>query len=491
MTVRRALAWASAGKLLSFTIAFASSIVVARWFLTPAEVGMFSIAFAATVLIATLQEFGVNRYIVGEVELGPEKLHTAFSVSLTVAWGVALLILVAAKPLAWLYGDMTLFPLMLVIGASYLFVPLSIVPTALRQREMDFRSDFLIEVSVALTNAAVTVTLAAMGKGAMALAWGALAQQVARAGVSQWRSGWMFPWPLRFTGAAHVIRFGRSSTLLLMFDSIGNRAPDLIIGGIAGTHAIGLYSRASGLAVQLVLLLTGAVNSVFYPALAQLRNEGKPLGAPYLRLVAGYTGIVWPALAGLAVAAFPLVAALYGERWIEVAPLLALLALAEMIFVALPLSVQVPILLGRLDGVLKRTGAATALAVALLFLGARFGTLTAASAYVVYAVCWLLIYIRFLQRLTDFAWRDLFAEYGRSLIGTLAAVAPLLACYRWQVPATAMSFWQLLPPVVAGIALWLATLFVVRHPIAPDIRQFAAAIVAQIGRRRLLRAARS
>jgi hypothetical protein len=109
MSVRKAIAWASASKLLSFSIAFAGSIIVARYFLTPAEVGLFSIAFAATALIAVLQEFGLNRYIVGEAELGKEKLHTAFSVSLAVAWGVALVILAAAKPLSWLYGDPSSF----------------------------------------------------------------------------------------------------------------------------------------------------------------------------------------------------------------------------------------------------------------------------------------------------------------------------------------------------------------------------------------------
>src|SRR3546814_20544831 len=105
MSVRKAMVWASASKLLSFTIAFASSIVVARFFLTPAEVGLFSIAFAATALIAVLQEFGLNRYIVGEAELGEEKLHTAFSVSLAVAWSVALVIIAVPKPPPWLYGE--------------------------------------------------------------------------------------------------------------------------------------------------------------------------------------------------------------------------------------------------------------------------------------------------------------------------------------------------------------------------------------------------
>src|SRR3546814_11829566 len=102
---------------------------------------------------------------------------------------------------------------MLAIGASYLFVPLAIVPTALRQRAMDFRSDFMIEVGASITNAAVTLTLAALGQGAMALACGALAQQIARALVSQWRSGRIFPWPIRFAGASHVTPFaGRCKT---------------------------------------------------------------------------------------------------------------------------------------------------------------------------------------------------------------------------------------------------------------------------------------
>ena len=485
MSVRKAIAWASASKLLSFTIAFASSIVVARFFLTPSEVGLFSIAFAATALIAAMQEFGINRYIVGEAELGADKLRTAFSVSLAVAWGVALVILAAAKPLAWLYGDPKLFPLMLVIGASYLFVPLAIVPTALRQRAMDFRSDFLIEVGAAITNAAVAITLAAFGHGAMALAWGALAQQAARAFVSQWRNGWIFPWPIRFADAGHVARFGGGSTLLQIFDSIGARAPDLIVGGIAGNHAVGLFSRASGLAVQLVNLMTGAVNSVFYPALAKVRNEGKPLGEPYLRLVGGYTGIVWPALAGLALAAYPLVNALYGPRWTGVAPILSLLAIAEMILVALPMAMQVPILLGRLDGIVKRNAAAATATVLLLIVGARYGGQGAALAYVVYAALWYGVYAVFLQGLTGFRWRDLFADYGRSLLGTAAAVAPLAAWYRWITPPAAMGFAELLLPVAIGILFWLAALFATGSALAADVRQLVAAALDRITTRRV------
>jgi O-antigen/teichoic acid export membrane protein len=472
-STRNAILWASIGKMLGFATAFATSIIIARFFLGPEEVGLFSIAFAATALIAVMQEFGLNRYIVGETEMNGDKLRIAFSISLLVAWGIAALILLAAWPMSLLYGDAQLLSLMLVIGVSYFFVPLAIVPTAMLHRRMDFRSDFLVEISAALANAATSLSLAAAGWGAIALAFGALAQQVARALVSQWRSGWMFPWPFQIKGAGPVLRFGGGSTLLQIFDSVGARAPDLIVGGAINNYAVGIYSRGSGLAVQIIFLITGAVNSVFYPALAKLRKEGEPLGASYIRIVAGYTGIVFPAMAGIAIAAYPLVLALYGERWVAVAPVLSILALAQMIIVALPLSVQIPILLGQLKGVVKRSCFATLAMLVLFAIGTHWGIIGAAFAYIGYALINALLYAPFLNRLIDFSWHALFVTYAQSLCCTVAAVAPLALAYRFWTPATQMGFGQLLILILCGVLSWIIALYSVRHPIRAELEKIS------------------
>lgn len=470
--VRNAIIWASVGKMLGFATAFATSIIIARFFLGPEEVGLFSIAFAATSLIAVLQEFGLNRYIVGEEELSDDKLRTAFSVSLLVAWGIAVLLLLLAWPVAALYGDDRLLALMLVIAASYFFVPLAIVPTAMLHRRMDFRSDFIIEVSAAFANAAVTLSLAAAGWGAMALAYGALAQQCARALASQWRCGWMFPWPFRIKAADSVVRFGGGSTLLQIFDSVGARAPDLIVGGAIGSYAVGIYSRGSGLAVQIIFLMTGAVNSVFYPALAKLRNEGGNMGEHYIRIVAGYTGLVFPAMVGLAAASTPLVLALYGDRWIEVAPVLSILAIAQMFIVAIPMPVQIPILLGRLDGVVRRSCFAVGLMLVFFVIGTKWGIMGAACAYLGYAIVNSAIYGKFLHSLIAYPVRDLIVSYAQSLFCALTAAGPLLLAYSlWRTPET-MGFGQLLALVTLGVICWITSLYVVRHPIRMELEKF-------------------
>jgi O-antigen/teichoic acid export membrane protein len=90
MSVRTAAVWAMVSQYASFAIQFATSVVLARWFIGPDQLGLFSIAFAAITLVAFLQDFGVNRYITGERELTPEKLATAFTISVVFAGGIAL-----------------------------------------------------------------------------------------------------------------------------------------------------------------------------------------------------------------------------------------------------------------------------------------------------------------------------------------------------------------------------------------------------------------
>jgi O-antigen/teichoic acid export membrane protein len=469
MSVRTAAIWAITSQYTSFAIQFITSVILARWYIDPGELGLFSIAFAAITLVAFLQDFGVARYIAGERDLTDEKIQTAFTLSITVAWTVAFAAILLAWPVTWFYGDPRLLPLALVIASSYLLVPLAIVPQALCQRRMDFKSNTMIEVGAAAANAAVALTLAVRGHGAMALAWGAFAQQGARMLVSQWRAGGMLPWPLRLKDTAPIIALGGTNTVQAICSSVTARAPELLVGRILNEVAVGLFARASGLALQLRLLVSGAVTGVFYPAFRKVRDEGQPLGPPYLRVVAAYTGITWPAMAGIAVLAAPLVDLLYGPRWAEAAPLLIWVALSQLCYVAVPLNGDLPILVGRMRQLVRYNIYETIASVLLLALAAPFGLVWVAASRVAHGIYWIAVYAPFLREIVDVRWAALLKVWGKSLAGTLAAIAPLLASYVWwQGPAEA-GLGQLGLAVGAGVLAWLATLGLIRHPLFAEI----------------------
>ena len=60
MSVRAAALLAMASQYGAFLIQLAASVILARWFISPEQLGLFSIAFAFIGLIAVLQEFGIT-----------------------------------------------------------------------------------------------------------------------------------------------------------------------------------------------------------------------------------------------------------------------------------------------------------------------------------------------------------------------------------------------------------------------------------------------
>ncbi|HEX8401093.1 MAG TPA: lipopolysaccharide biosynthesis protein [Allosphingosinicella sp.] len=475
MSVRAATLWSMGAQYVVFAVQFAVSVIISRYFLSPAEVGLFSIALSAAMMVSILQDFGITRYIAGQPGLDDAQIRTCYSVSLVFALGIGLVILALAWPVSSFYGDPRLFPVLATVAASYLLAPFGIVPSALLQREMDFRSLFLVNVGAVIAWAAVALGCAAGGWSAMSLAWAVVAQQGARALLGLWRSRQRPRLPLRFGGAGPIMRFGGGTSLLYASGSIGTRSPELILGRLLSFEAVGLFGRATGLAGQLRTLVAGAAGGVFYPAFARLRDSGADLSGPYLRVVSGLTATVWPAMAFLAAASLPLVLMLFGSAWEGVAPLLVWIALSEMIFVGLPLTMELPILLGRMRTLLALNLMDTAASIVMLVLGASYGLEWAAASRIAYGALWFAIYARLLHGLAGFRWRSMLAVYVQSAAVSFATVVPLLLVYRHLAEPAAIGFTTLAAAAAAGSLCWLACLFLVRHPARHEVIGFAEA----------------
>ena len=487
MSVRNAALWSMTSQYVAFIAQFVSSVLIARFFLSPEEVGLFSIALSAAMLVSALQDFGITRYIAGEPNLSDAQIRGAFSVSVLFALAVGLAILALAWPASRFYDDPRLLPVLVVVAGSYLLVPFAIVPSALLQRELDFKSIFIVTVGSAFAQAGTALLLAALGFSALSLAWATVAQQGARALLGQWRSGRRPPFPLSLAGAKPILRFGSGASVLYMSGAIGTRTPELIIGRMLNIAAVGIYGRAVGLAGQLRQLVSGAISSVFYPAFARIRDSGEALAPPYLRVVAGYSGTTWPAMAFLAAASTPVVLMLFGERWAAVAPLLTWIAISEIIFTGLPLQMDMPILLGRMRRLLQLNILDTIASIGLLVLACFWSLEWAAASRIGYAFAWFAIYAAFMRHLVDFRWRDMLGVYARSMAATLATVAPLLLLYwSWKRPED-VGFLELAACALIGCLAWLLTIFLVRHPIRHEVMAMLEIVRQAVAPRRFRR----
>ena len=488
MSVRSAALWAMGAQYVVFAATFVTSVLISRFFLVPAEVGLFGIALSAAMLVSIFQDFGITRYIAGQPNLAEEEISTCFSVSILFSLAIGLAILALAWPAAAFYGDERLFSVFAVIAGSYLLAPLGIVPAAVLQRDMAFKALFLVNVGAAIANAAVTIALAAAGWSALSLAWGLVAQQAVRGLFGIWLSGRRPPFPPRLAGARPVLRFGSGSSLLSLSGAIGMRTPELIIGRILDFAAVGLFGRATALSGHLRLLVSGAIGGVFFPAFARLRDNGEDLAAPYLRVVSGYSAFTWPAMAFLAAASTPLVLMLYGETWAGVAPLLMWIALSEIPFTALPLHMEMPILLGRMRRLVQLNFLDTFASISLLVLAATWSLEWAAASRIGYGVAWFAIYAATMRRLVGFRWGAMLGIYMKSAAVTAATVAPLALLYGVWLEPGEVDFITLAGAAAAGGLMWLGALFLVRHPARHEVTGLLQSLLA--GRPRLARLSR-
>lgn len=475
MSVRGAAVWAMAGQYLSFAIQFAGSVIISRYFLDPAEVGLFSIGMAAALLVAVLQDFGLSRYISALPRLDRDEIARCGSVSVLFALIIAALIAAAAWPMARFYHHPQLLPLVLILAGSYLFVPLTVVPMARMARAMQFKGLFLVNAGGAAAQCICALALAWAGYSSFALAWAAVAMAATRGAIAQGLCP-SLPWPLRTDAMRPVLGFGARTSLLYLTGALGTRTPDLIVGRVLGTFAVGLFSRAVSLSDQFRMLISGAIGSVFFPAFARIRDRGEPLGPAYLRVCAGYSVVVWPGMAGLALAAGPIVRVLFGEAWAGTAPLLTMIALTEILLIALPLVSELPILMGRFNRLLAFNLADTVLSLVLLAIGCRWGVEGAAASRLAYGACWLALYWRFMHGVVGFDARALLVIYAKSGIASLAALAPVGVIFLSAAHPDGIGVLALAGGVLAGVPAWLAALALTRHPALPDLLGIAEAL---------------
>ncbi len=482
MSVRTAALWSMGSQYITFAMQFVVSVLISRYFLVPAEVGLFSISLAIALLVSILQDFGLTRFISGQKHLDEDDIRTCSSISLVFALVVAGGICALAWPTSLFYGEPRLFGIMLIIAASFLCIPYSIVPSAILMRDMDFRPIFWINTGSALANGGTALLLAWLGFSAESLAWALIAQALVKSVLAQYFRRTPVPFPLSVRGARPIIAFGSTSTALYVIGGIGVRSPDLIVGRLLTLTAVGLFSRAMGLASMLRFLVSGAIGAVFYPAFAKIRDRGEAMGAPYLRVVSGYTAVIWPAMAMLALAAQPVVLILYGEVWAGVGPLLFWIALAEMVFPSLPLHIDLPLLLNKQKRILQINAVDTVIAVGALVIGSLHSVEWAAISRFIYACLWFLLYAKFMHALVQFKVKPLLVIYLKSGLATAAAILPFLICYRYWLAADQIGMLALAGVTLTGIVLWLGTLFAVRHPASEEILGMAQILIDNIVR---------
>ncbi len=472
-SVRRSLAWMSLSQGAFFVLQFGTSIVLAR-LLTPYEMGIFGVAFAIVGLLSILRQTGLTSYLVRASTLTPALQSSLFTINAA----LSVLIAAAIGGLAVLGGAMLGEPEVRRLLGLMVLLPLigifDFIPGSMLERTGNFRATALLNMLRAAVSQALTLYFAFQGYSSMSLAYGQLASAILgligvnlicrqyitlRLGLFNWRD---------------ITRYGLHMLAISGVSLITARVAELAMARLLGLGALGLYARATGLYGMLWDNVHVVIARVVFVDFAEKRRQGQSLRDGYLRTMQMMTALLWPAFAGLAVTAGPVITTLYGDNWAAAAVPLSLLCIAAIALISITLTWEVFVVREETGRQARIESIRAGAGLVFFVLGCLHSMAAAAAGRIAEAVLAAAIYRPHLERMTDTRPADLLSIYSRSALLSLVAIAPALAVMGAHGfdPATPMLY--VAPAALAGVLLWAGALLLLRHPLAAEGRRALA-----------------
>ncbi len=378
--IKSALLWRSGSQIVSQMISWVVTLVVIR-LLDPADYGLFAMTQVILNFATFLNGYGLVSALVQSDTLDSHRLRQAFGMMLLLNGGLAVAQLLIAPVAADYYDQPLVADLLRVQALLYLTTPFISIPEALMGRALDFRRPAVVNLIAAAASAAVALTGALLGWGVWTLVFAPMAGFWVKAVGYVLATGFRPIPSFDFRGTGAMVTYGASLLGGQLFWIVQSQA-DIFIGGrMLDPHELGLYAEALFLTQIFVSKFIPPLNDVAFPAYARMQKDPGRIAWSFCKAVRLLLLISCPVYLGMAVTALPLVETLFGEKWLPMAPFVAILALAMPFMTLQVMFAPVSNALGR-PGLTARIAAVGAVLMPTAFLiGIQFGAIGLAWAW--------------------------------------------------------------------------------------------------------------
>lgn len=466
--VRRAFVMASVEQYLSLIINFVLVATLSR-LLTPAEIGIAVVGLGVCVITFSLREFFTAEFLVQRPTVNAEEVQTSGTVLICACVMLGVGLMLAAPMLSRFYGEEGLQLFLAVMILATVIDTMSYPAVALLHRELDFGNTARIRVASIVAMAITTISLAAMGFGFMSYAWGNLVAACATTLMTSFIHPDALPTKPTVSAWRVVLDFGRFRGAAGIVDKIYEAIPQLVLGRFMPMSDVGLYSRMNAISGIPDKMLLSSVFSIAFPALAGGVRNGRDVKRAYLHALRLICVIYWPALLLMALLARPVVNLILGPAWMEVVPLVRIVAVAGIFFFPVILTHPLLMATGKNKTAFVSNLTAKSSAAVILCSASMFGLTAMAWSQFVALPLQMIIALHYARKAVSFTWRDLAGAIGSSAIVTVAAMACPVGFTCWIRPDLDFTVLEFGAVLLLAFCGWLAGVLLTRHPVLSEM----------------------
>lgn len=331
-------------RLLHRGVGFVSTLILAR-LLVPQDFGLVAMATVLHAFLSAITDFSVHVPLIQKPHLDRADMDSAWTVQVIVGLVQGLLLLVLAGPVAAFYNEPRVTHIVQVLAAIAALQGFKNIGVVMFQRELLFHREFQLIAFKRLATFALTISLALILRTYWALVMGMLAGAFVELGISYA----MHPFRPRLSRDRWGELFSFSKWLILnnILIFIGHRGPELVLGRMLGSRAVGLFALGYEVGTLPTAELVAPINRAVLPGYSRLQETEGGLRQGYLDVLGFIALLAIPASVGLAATAEILIPLLLGSNWLDAIPVTRYLALTGAVGVLMTNNGAVYLSLGK------------------------------------------------------------------------------------------------------------------------------------------------
>jgi O-antigen/teichoic acid export membrane protein len=440
--------------------------------LAPAAFGLVAIANLVVLFTQFFAGMGLAPALVQKPELSKDEIRASSTAGIAIGLACLAVVWILAPAIATFLRQPAVVPVLRALGVSFVFTGWSMTGLGLLRRELRFRTLSLISVGTyVFAYLVVGVGLALLGAGV----WSLVAASVTSTATHAFCMYAVVRHPLRpvlrWEPYREVCSYGARLSGAYVLDYVGANLDTFTVTRIASTTVLGQYTRAYYLVFQpLSNYLAQALTNVLFSTLSRIQHDLGRLRRAYHSVLSLGNLVLFPACAGIAVAAQELVRVILGPQWTLAVGLVPWFALAGGCHVASQLTQLLADARAELNRSLAvQTGYILGLAL-LILLALRFrshGVWVIAAAAAAAEVLRYVGYLALARRVLALTWKRVWQAHFPAAFAS-ASVALAVAATRWALAGRAPTLVVLIAEAAAG---GLALALSIRLCPLPAIRQ--------------------
>jgi PST family polysaccharide transporter len=307
--------WVGVATYSNYVLNVVSTLVLAK-LLSPAEWGLVGIANMVVLTIQRLNETSLGQSLIYRTRQIEESASTVFFLATAWGIGVCMVILLAAAPIARFFDAPEANGLIQGMSSVIFISALAIVPSALLEKELNFRTKAFPEIISLISYVSTAITLGSFGWGAWSIVWARIAQAVLNTAIVWFASGWKPQKCFSRSIATEVIDYSKDLLAASIFVVIFLSIDYAFVGRLLGTAALGYYVFAFTLANFPREIISPVIQRVSFPLYVKVQYDQQLLANLYMRTLKYSALLAFPAAMGLIALTPDFLAIFYAGKWL-------------------------------------------------------------------------------------------------------------------------------------------------------------------------------